>query len=80
VDIHNKRHPSEVKVSREFVIGSSDAKAWPVILVSERQKRCEGFLSPSIARKVTPAWIKAAALSFANQGKAWQHFAKNRKT
>jgi hypothetical protein len=31
--------------------------------VSERQKRGKGYLSPGFAGKVTPAWMKGAALS-----------------
>ncbi len=74
-----KRRPSKIKVSIEFLIGSSKAKAWPVILVSERQKGREGYLSPSVIKKVTPAWIKGAALSFCQSSWSMATFAK-RKT
>jgi hypothetical protein len=57
VDIHVyqlKRRPSEITISTEFLIGSSEAKVWPVIQVSERQKGRKGCSSPDIARKATP--------------------------
>jgi hypothetical protein len=44
-----------MKVSTEILIGLSKAKAWPIILVSEHQKGCEGCLSPVVVRKATPA-------------------------
>ncbi len=59
-----KRRPSESKVSTDFFIGSSKAKAWPFILVSEHQKGSKGSLPPGVVRKATPTWIKRAALSF----------------
>jgi hypothetical protein len=59
-----KRHSSEIKVSTEFLIRSSEANAWPIILVSEHQKGHNGCFSPGVVRKASPAWIKEAALSF----------------
>jgi hypothetical protein len=50
-----KRRPSEIKVSMEFLIELSEAKAWPVIQVSERQKGRKGCSSPGVAIKATPA-------------------------
>ncbi len=50
-----KRRPSEITVSTEFLIGSSEAKAWPVIQVSERHKGRKGCSSPGVARKATQA-------------------------
>jgi hypothetical protein len=67
VDIHIlqlERRLSEIRVPTGFLIGSSKVKAWPVIIVSECQKRSEGCSSPGVATKATPTWIKGAALSF----------------
>jgi hypothetical protein len=46
------------------IIGSSKAKAWPIILVSEHQQGPKDCLSPVAIRKTLPAWIGGAALSF----------------
>jgi hypothetical protein len=51
-----KRHPSKIKVSTEFLIGSSEANAWLIILVSERQKGHNGCFSPGVVRKASPSW------------------------
>jgi hypothetical protein len=74
-----KRHPLEINVSTEFLIKSSESKAWPVILVSEHQKGRKGCLSPGVVRKAMPAWIKEAALSFCKLSQSLATFAK-RKT
>ncbi len=78
-----KRHPSEIKVSMEFLIGSSEAKAWPIIQVSERQKGREGCLSPSIARKATPTPMNGALSEHQKGCKrlfvAWCHKRSNTK-
>jgi hypothetical protein len=53
-----------IKVSMEWIImGSSEAKAWPIILVSEHQKGHKSCLSAGGAGKATPARRKGAALS-----------------
>jgi hypothetical protein len=44
----------------EFAIGLSEAKAWPIIQVSERQKGRKGCLSPGVARKATPALMNGS--------------------
>jgi hypothetical protein len=69
-----KRHPSKIKVSTGFLIGLSEAKTWPIILVSEHQKGHKGCSSPGVRRKATPAWIKGAALSFCQSSQSMGTF------
>ncbi len=48
------------KVSMEFIIGLSKAKAWPVILVSKHQKGRKGCSFPGVARKAKPVPMKGS--------------------
>jgi hypothetical protein len=73
-----KKYPSKTKISTEFLMGLSEAKAWTVILVSEHQKGRKGCSSPGVVRKAMPAWIKGAALSFCQSSQSMATFCQEK--